>query len=459
MTIKINIKHFAKNNEKMDERAKSMVTEAITCLEEIKDAKCKGAEFTGWYDYPERNGKGLVKEVSSYVANLNVFYDAVIVIGIGGSYLGTRAITDALSHEYQALLSELPGASAKPMMFFAGQSVSEAGLVELLDVLDKKQPVVNVISKSGTTTEPGVAFRIIRNYMEARFGKEEASKRIIATTDQERGALRKLATEQNYKTFVVPDDVGGRFSVLTAVGLVPMALGGFNIEALMHGADKVFQSMRAGSLAENPVIKYAAYRTAAYAEGKHMEVLSIAEPKMRNFVEWWKQLFGESEGKEHKGLFPAGLTFTTDLHSLGQYMQDGERSMIETFLKFNNACSRDANNVERRLKVPATPENLDGLDYLKGRFVSEINDAAMEATRIAHTDGGVPCIELEVEALNEENLGALFAFFETACGISAAMIGVNPYDQPGVENYKKNLFGLLGKPGFEELGAKLKDEC
>jgi glucose-6-phosphate isomerase len=458
MTISLDTKMFAPEGSELIGKAESLVTQTLDCLLDIKDRKCKGSEYVGWYDFPELRGNKLVKEVSEYVDGIKVFYDTVIVIGIGGSYLGTRAVADALSHEYQMLLNN-DSNNKRPLMLYTGHHLSEAGMVELLDVLDSRQPIVNMISKSGTTTEPGVAFRVIRNYIEKRFGKEEASKRIIATTDSEKGALRKLADQQGYKTFEVPDDVGGRFSVLTAVGLVPLALGGYDIKAMMKGADSVFKSLQKTDELENhPLIKYVTHRSAAYNDGKQIEILSTAEPKMRNTIEWWKQLFGESEGKDGKGMFPAGLTFTTDLHSLGQYVQDGVRSMMETFLSIGDARSRDERNVERRLSVPAAGEDLDGLDYIKGKFISEINDAAMVGTRLAHAEGGVPCLNLHLDRLDESGMGELFAFFEVACGLSAGLLGVNPYDQPGVEAYKKNLFGLLGKPGYEEIGLGLREK-
>lgn len=432
---------------------------AVDALEGIRSKTCRGAEFAGWFDWPRSCGQALVKEVKAYTGQLDLYYDAVLTIGIGGSYLGTRAIADALSHPYAPFFGKSGRNPRRPLMAYAGQHVSEAGLVEMLDLLEERQPIVNIISKSGTTTEPAVAFRVVRDFMEKRFGKAEAARRIVATTDRKKGALRKLADDVGYKTFEVPDDVGGRFSVLTAVGLVPLALGGFDIASLMQGADEMFTSLRDDNAKDHPALRYAACRKAAFDAGKRIELLAYGEPKLANVVEWWKQLFGESEGKDGKGFFPAGIAYTTDLHSLGQYVQDGVRNLIETFLMIDDVASHAAHAshaVERRLRVPKADSNIDELGYLEGRFVGEINRAAMLATKVAHADGGVPCMALTMPRLDEHALGALIAFFETACGIGGTLFGVNAYDQPGVEAYKKNLFGLLGKPGFENLGSELR---
>jgi glucose-6-phosphate isomerase len=434
--------------EKLNDRANQLLPEAVKALNEIKEQVCVGCEWTGWYDYPQRKGFELVKSIKEFKENLDVFYDLIVVVGIGGSYLGTRAVADALTHEHA-------GALGKTMIVYAGHHVSETGMVEIMDLLAEKQPIINVISKSGTTTEPSVAFRVIRQYMEKRFGKKEATKRIIATTDEEKGALKQLSDEMGYKTFVVPSDIGGRYSVLTPVGLLPLALLDVDIAELMNGADDVFKTLQ-NCNEDHPVLRYAASRNAAFEADKRVEILSFAEPKLRHLVEWWKQLFGESEGKQHKGLLPSSLAFTTDLHSLGQYVQDGCRNLIETFLMFEDATSVGDRNVERRLRIPVTGDNSDELQYLEGRFIDEINQAAMLGSEVAHFDGGVPCMEIKMKKLNERSIGQLFAFFETACGISGAILGVNPYDQPGVEAYKKNLFALLNKPGFESLGEELK---
>jgi glucose-6-phosphate isomerase len=437
--------------------AEGCLPQAGQALAELIDKSCVGAEWTGWFDWPRLRGRELAREIKSYTESLDIYCDMVLTIGIGGSYLGTRAVADALSHQFAGSIGRVGRNPRRPLMAYAGHNLSEAGLAELLDLLEERQPIVNVISKSGTTTEPAVAFRVVRSYLERRFGRAEAARRIVATTDARKGALRRLAEEAGYKTFEVPDDVGGRYSVLTAVGLVPLALGGFDIDRLLDGADGIFTELRNRATAsDHPVLQYAASRMAAFKAGKRIELLSYAEPKLLSFVEWWKQLFGESEGKNGLGLFPAGLAYTTDLHSLGQYVQDGVRNLMETFLVIDEAPSLDPKALERRVRVPRAPDNVDELGYLENRFIGEINQAAMMATKVAHFDGGVPCLELKVATLDEKALGALFAFYESACGVSAAMLGVNPYDQPGVEAYKKNLFGLLGKPGFEAIGGELR---
>ncbi|MBC7661286.1 MAG: glucose-6-phosphate isomerase [Chitinophagaceae bacterium] len=442
-----------KLNEKLlepDLIAQADALDPIEHLEALREKSCLGAEFTGWWDYPQQHGFALEQEIQTYIRDLDVTYDLVLVVGIGGSYLGTRAVTEALLHSYQGLVK-----SHQPLIAFAGHHISETQLIEVIEMLDKRLPIVNIISKSGTTTEPGVAFRILRSYLENRFGKEEAARRIVCTTDANAGALRQVAREEGYKTFSIPDDVGGRFSVLTAVGLVPLALLKLDTKAMLEGASRIFQEL-SGDVTQHPVLRYAALRSAAYRSGKAIELLSTNNPKLTYIVEWWKQLFGESEGKEGKGLFPAGMVFTTDLHSLGQYVQEGERRFFETFLSFENDRPR-RNGVEQQLRVPTLAAKGDGLTYLEGRPLNEINNAAMQGTMLAHTDGKVPSIGLQWPVLNEYNLGSLFAFFETACAISAGMLAVNAFDQPGVEAYKQNLFALLGKPGSEALRAKLKE--
>lgn len=433
----------------LSEGADPLMAEAKEQLQKLQDKTCLGSEWTGWYNWPANHGYKLEKEIQAYVDGLDVNYDLVLIVGIGGSYLGARAVTEALLHSYQGLVK-----SQQPLVAFAGYHISETQLIEVLELLEKRMPIINVISKSGTTTEPGVAFRVLRSYMEKRFGKEETARRILCTTDANAGALRQLAVEEGYKTFPIPDDVGGRFSVLTAVGLVPLALLKLDTKALLDGAAQIFSEVEADSA--HPLVRYAALRTAANRAGKNVELLAVNNPKLTYIVEWWKQLFGESEGKDGKGLFPAGLVYTTDLHSLGQYVQDGNRTFLETFLSFENDRPK-RNGVEQHIRVPAMREQLDGLAHLEGKAINEINQAAMLGTLIAHTDGDCPSIGLEWPALNEYNLGSLFAFFETACAISGGMLGVNPYDQPGVEAYKKNLFALTGKPGTEALRAKLKE--
>lgn len=441
--------------EELKAQAESLLSQAEDALKSIEGKSCPGAEWTGWWNYPEQQGFKTQNEVENFIKALKVHYDLVLVIGIGGSYLGSRAVYEALSHTHKGLIEE-----RKPLLVFAGHHLSEAGLIETLDLLNERQPIVNVISKSGTTTEPSVAFRVIRNYMEERFGKAEAAQRIVVTTDQSKGALKHVASEEGYPSFVVPDDIGGRFSVLSPVGLLPLGLAKCNIKALMDGADQIFGELTKSeeSRRSHPALYYAAARYAAFLQDKRIEILAYNNPKLFYLVEWWKQLFGESEGKDGKGLFPAGLSFTTDLHSLGQYVQDGVRNIFETFLFFDKeSAANSSSSIERHLRVPTARDNLDQLAYLEGRPIQEINQMAMHATQIAHYDGGVPSIALTVPRLDEFGIGALFAFFESACAVSGILLGVNPFDQPGVEDYKKNLFALLGKPGFEELSAKLKE--
>lgn len=445
--VKINEKFL---DSELIATADRLQNSAFEQLENLRNKECVGAEFTGWWDYPHHSGFRLEQEIQAYVRDLDINYDLVLVVGIGGSYLGTRAVTEALLHSYQGLVK-----SHQPLVAFAGHHISETQLIEVIELLDKRLPIINIISKSGTTTEPGVAFRILRLYLEQRFGKEEATRRIVCTTDEKSGALRQLVKEEGYKSFVIPDDVGGRYSVLSPVGLVPLALLKLDTKALLEGAASVFQEL-SGDRADHPALRYAALRSAAAEQGKTVELMATSNPKLSFIVEWWKQLFGESEGKEGKGLFPAGLVYTTDLHSLGQYVQEGQRTFVETFLSFENDRPL-RNGVEQQLRVPAMSQKLDGLAHLEGRLINEINQAAMLGTMIAHTDGDVPSLGLQWPRLDEYNLGSLFAFFETACAVSGAMLGVNPYDQPGVEAYKKNLFALTGKPGTEALRAKLKE--
>ena len=439
----------------LKERSTSLWQKAGASLQDLKDGNCLGADLAGWYDYPEKGGYQEAKDISDFVKNLEVDYDTVVVVGIGGSYLGTRAIADSLNHSY---LGQVPAhlAGYKKQLIYAGHHLSEAQTLEILDLLGNRLPIINVISKSGGTTEPGVAFRVLRRYLEERFGTEGAKDRILVTTGQEKGALRQLAFENSYKTFDVPSEVGGRYSVLTPVGVLPLALAGFNVEKLMAGAGEVFRELKEPFDEENPhpALCYAAARLAAYHDGKKVELLAYSDPKLRFFVEWWKQLFGESEGKDGKGLFPSGVSYTTDLHSIGQMMQAGERILLETFLTFEENSSSQM--TERRLKIPEAKENLDGLGYIENRFIADIDAAAIKATKLAHFDGGVPCLEVKVKEKNEAALGALMAFFEVACAVSGAMLGVNPFDQPGVENYKENLCALLGKPGYEQLNFELR---
>ena len=403
-----------------------------------------GHEFLGWNALPSQIGQPQIDACLSVVDDwIAREIEVVVVIGIGGSYLGAKAAIEAMNHSFGHQMG-----SSGPEVVFAGQNLSEEYLAELKDLLMVRNCAAVVISKSGTTIEPAVAFRVVRNLIQRKYGREEARSRIVAITDAARGALKTLSDREGYRTFVIPDDIGGRFSVLTPVGLLPIALAGYDIDALVAGA-RYMQRACAEDSDENPAIRYAAMRNALYNSGKDIELLASFHPKMRFFTEWWKQLFGESEGKEGKGLFPASALFTTDLHSMGQYIQQGQRKLFETVISIENS--------RREVLIEEEEEDLDGLNYLAGKNVEYVNRMAQEGTRMAHIDGGVPNISIAVEQLDEYNLGQLFYFFEKACGISAYMLDVNPFDQPGVEAYKKNMFALLGKPGYEERGRELKE--
>lgn len=415
---------------------------ALESLETLESRQGRGNDFLGWLDLPTNTPESLISQCEEVVKRWKGV-ELVVVTGIGGSYLGAKAAIDALSHSFRSLMGE-----NSPEIVYAGQNLSEEYMAELMDLMTKKSVACLVISKSGTTTEPAVAFRIIKKFLEDKYGKEEAVNRIVAVTDAARGALKTLANLEGYTTFVIPDDVGGRFSVLTPVGLLPIALAGFNIREMLKGAAEM-ASICSVKDKENPAVKYAAVRNALYQKGKKIELLVNYTPKLQYVAEWWKQLYGESEGKEGKGIFPASVNFTTDLHSMGQYIQDGERTLFETVLSVTSS--------RREVVIEDDPKNLDGLNFLSGKRVEECNKMAELGTKIAHVDGGVPNIRIEFEKISEFNLGALFFFFEKACGISAYMIGVNPFDQPGVEDYKKNMFALLGKPGYEEAAKVLRE--
>ena len=387
----------------------------------------------------KKNFQELRKRLKEFDSNS----DALIVIGIGGSYLGARAAIEALSHSFHNQMS------GNTQIYFAGQNISSTYISHLLEMLEGKDISINVISKSGTTTEPAVAFRIFRDYLEKKYGKEEAKKRIYITTDKEKGALKQLATEEGLETFVIPDDVGGRYSVLTAVGLLPIATAGLDIDRMMEGAAAAADKYNNADLATNQSYQYAAVRNALYRKGKSIELLVNYEPSLHYVSEWWKQLFGESEGKDHKGLFPASVDFSTDLHSMGQYVQEGRRDLIETVVQVTKP--------KIELTIQEDAANLDGLNFLAGKTMDEVNKNAFQGTVLAHVDGGVPNMVVELDELNEYTFGEMVYFFEKACGISGLLMGVNPFDQPGVEAYKKNMFALLGKPGFEaEKEALLK---
>ena len=408
----------------------------------LRTATGKGGDFVGWVDLPESYDREEFRRIQSAAARIRSDSQALVVIGIGGSYLGARGVIECLrSPNYNLLKKDTPN------IYFIGNGLSAEALGEVMDLVEGVDFSVNVISKSGTTTEPAVAFRFFRELLEKKYGAEGAAKRIYATTDRARGALKSLADEKGYETFVVPDDVGGRYSVLTAVGLLPIAVAGIDIEALMAGA----QEMRGICLKEgfdNPAWRYAAARYQLYRHGRRVEILAAYEPSFRFMGEWWKQLYGESEGKDGKGLFPASVEFTADLHSMGQYIQDGERLLLETVVRFGPFA--------RAYPVPYDEGNGDGLNFLAGKPMDFVLQQAMDGTYLAHVEGGVPNLVIQCGKKDERTLGGLIYFFEFACGLSGYLLGVNPFDQPGVEAYKKNMFALLGKPGYEALGEELR---
>jgi glucose-6-phosphate isomerase len=404
----------------------------------------KGNDFLGWVNLPSSITEDSLKAIEKTGSAIREKVDAVVVIGIGGSYLGTRAVAEALSHSFLHLRK-----NNNPLILYAGQNIGEDYLNELLEVLNTLRYAIVVISKSGTTTEPAIAFRLLKNHLEKKVGKAAAKDLIVAITDERKGALRITATREGYTTYVIPDDVGGRYSVLTPVGLVPLAIGGFDIRALVKGAadmEKITSSST--SFEENPAALYAAARYALYQSGKKIEILANFENKLRYFAEWWKQLYGESEGKEGKGIFPASVDLTADLHSMGQYIQEGERILIETVISVKEVATN--------LLIPMDQDDLDGLNYLAGKRIDSVNKMAETGTMLAHVDGGVPNIRIEIPTLSAYYLGQLMYFCEKACGMSGYLLEVNPFDQPGVEAYKKNMFALLEKPGFEAETKEIK---
>lgn len=399
-----------------------------------------GNDFLGWIDLPVDYDKEEFSRIEKAAEKIKKDSDVLIVIGIGGSYLGARAAIEFLRHGfYNSLPKEKRGT---PEIYYVGNSISSTYLQGVIDVIGDRDFSVNVISKSGTTTEPAIAFRIFKKMLEDKYGQEEAAKRIYATTDKARGALKDLATKEGYESFVVPDDVGGRFSVLTAVGLLPIAVSGADIKALMDGAASGRELALNEKFEDNEAMKYAAIRNILLRKGKSVEVLANYEPALHYIGEWWKQLYGESEGKDQKGIFPAAVDFTTDLHSMGQFIQDGARIMFETVMNVEEA--RETITIEKEA------EDLDGLNYLAGKTMDFVNKSAMNGTILAHTDGNVPNLMIKIPKMDEFHLGQLFYFFEFACGVSGYVLGVNPFNQPGVESYKRNMFALLGKPGYEE---------
>ena len=409
-----------------------------------------GNDFLGWVDLPENYDKEEFNKVKKCAEKIISDSDVLLVIGIGGSYLGARAAIEMMGHSFRNNLSKQDRKS--PEIYFVGNNISSTYIMDLLDVIKGKDISVNVISKSGTTTEPAIAFRIFKEYLENRYGKEEAARRIYATTDSKKGALRQLADEEGYETFIIPDDVGGRYSVLTPVGLLPIAVAGIDIEFIMKGAYDAFEDLKVQSLKENYCYQYAAVRNILHKKGKDVELLVNYEPQLHYIGEWWKQLYGESEGKDNKGIFPAAVDFSTDLHSMGQYIQSGKRILFETVMNVEQP--------KRNITIDVDKDNLDGLNYLSGHTIDFVNKKAFEGALLAHTDGNVPNLIIDIPRLDEYNFGYLIYFFEKSCAISGYLLGVNPFDQPGVEEYKNNMFALLGKPGYEnekkELEKRLK---
>ncbi|MDY3281242.1 MAG: glucose-6-phosphate isomerase [Dysosmobacter sp.] len=414
-----------------------------TAQDQLQHATGAGNDFVGWVRLPADYDREEFARIQAAAARIRSSSKALVVIGIGGSYLGARGVIECLcSPNYNLKKKDTPN------VYFVGNGLSSDSLQEVMDLLGDDDFSVNVISKSGTTTEPAVAFRFFREKLVEKYGREGAKERIFATTDKARGALKSLVDAEGWETFVVPDDVGGRYSVLTAVGLLPIAVTGVDIEALMAGAAEMMDVCTREGCDENPAWRYAAARYALYSAGKSVEVLACYDPAFRFMAEWWKQLYGESEGKEGKGLFPASVDFTADLHSMGQYIQEGQRLLFETVVRFGESASQ--------LQVPFDQVNGDGLNFLAGKSMDFIRDRATEGTLLAHTEGGVPNLLVDVEGRNARSLGQLIYFFEYACGLSGYLLGVNPFDQPGVEAYKKNMFALLGKPGYEDRKAELE---
>lgn len=425
------------------EELENMQPMVNTAHQLLKERSCPGSDFLGWMDLPVNYDREEYAAIQAAAEKIKKSCDVFVVIGIGGSYLGARAVIEFLK---SPLYNNLP--KNTPEIYFAGNSISPTALNELLTLCEGKDICINVISKSGTTTEPAIAFRVFRNLLEEKYGTDGARERIFVTTDRVRGTLKSFADQAGFQTFVVPDDVGGRFSVLTAVGLLPIAVAGIDLDALMAGAAEAREAYADPSLANNACYRYAALRNILYRKGLTTEILVGYEPYIQMLCEWWKQLFGESEGKDRRGIFPASVIFSTDLHSLGQYIQDGIRNLFETVIAVKDAGVQ--------IEIPDDPANIDGLNFLSGKTLNYVNDTAMLGTLFAHNDGGVPNIVLELADRSAHSLGHLLYFFELACGLSGNLLGVNPFNQPGVEAYKKNMFALLGKAGYEEERAKLE---
>ncbi|MDF2546046.1 MAG: Glucose-6-phosphate isomerase [Anaerosolibacter sp.] len=406
-----------------------------------------GNDFLGWVDYPTNYDQEEFIRILTAALKIQKNSDVFIVVGIGGSYAGAKAAIELLGHTFHNVLPK--GKRKVPEIYFVGHNLSGTYYNHLMEIIKDKEISLCVISKSGTTTEPAIAFRLLRTYLEQKYGECEAAERIYAVTDAKKGALRQLATEKGYETFVIPDDVGGRYSILTAVGLLPIAVAGIDIQQMMDGAKDAQRLYAEEDLMENPCYQYAVLRNVLYRKGKEIEVLASYEPSLRYVAEWWKQLYGESEGKDGKGIFPASVEFSTDLHSMGQLLQDGRRNIFETVLTIGSP--------KEDIVIPEDDQNLDGLNFLAGKTLNQVNHHAFEGTMLAHTDGGVPNLVIELPEANPYYFGKLIYFFEKACGMSGYLLGVNPFDQPGVEEYKRNMFALLGKPGYEALGKELNE--
>lgn len=441
MALKLNLNYVGKYADK--EKLDSMRSEVSAAHKMLTEGTGLGSDFLGWLDLPVNYDKDEFRRIKESAEKIKKDSEVLVVLGIGGSYLGARAVIEFIkSNNYNLLKKDTPD------IYFGGNTISSSAVAELMQLIDGRDFSINVISKSGTTTEPAIAFRIFKEILEKKYGKEEAAKRIYVTTDRQKGALKALADAEGYETFVVPDDVGGRYSVLTAVGLLPIAVAGIDIDALMQGAADAREAYASDDLDNNDCYRYAAVRNMLYRDGKAIEMLAAYEPSMTLWCEWFKQLFGESEGKDGKGLFPASAIFSTDLHSLGQYIQQGERCLFETVLWVKEP--------KTDVEIGFEEANGDGLNFVAGKTVHYVNRKAFEGTVLAHTDGDVPNIILELDKQDEYNLGYMIYFFEKACGLSGYLLGVNPFDQPGVESYKKNMFALLGKPGYEAAKADLE---
>lgn len=433
---------------KLEQELSNMEAMVKSAHDTLKNGTGAGSDFLGWLDLPVNYDKNEFERIKNAAERIKKNSDALIVIGIGGSYLGPRAAIEMLNSNFYNVLKK--DKRDTPQVFFVGNNISSTYLADLLDAIEGLDISVNVISKSGTTTEPAIAFRVFKDYMEKKYGVDGAKERIFATTDKSRGALKSLADEMGYETFVIPDDVGGRFSVLTAVGLLPIAVAGISIDEMMQGAADAREAYATDDFMNNDCYKYAAMRNILYNKGKNIEILVNYEPGLHYFNEWWKQLFGESEGKDQKGIFPAAVDFSTDLHSMGQFIQEGSRTLFETVLNVEKA--------KREVSIEEAKGDLDGLNFLAGKTIDFVNKQAFKGTLLAHNDGGVTNMVLNIPELSPYYFGYMVYFFEKACGISGYLLGVNPFDQPGVEAYKKNMFALLGKPGFEELKAELESK-